>query len=188
MILSWLRVALGWLPGGRRTAAIGLVGLLGLVALYGYWLGWARPDSYTTADAVIVHAGQRHRLRRANELMANGVAPVLVLLFAEQAYPDDARDLCQDSVSYTVICSNPERSDTMGEAIEINALAREHGWQSVVIVTSDYHLRRARYLDRKCTDIEVLGVAARPKNLMVKLQGVAKEMISMPLSVAGSCR
>ena len=166
---------------------LAMAGIVVLTGMYGYWVGWAQPDEYTTADAVVVHAGQRHRQRQAMQLMNDGAAPVLTLLFASEYLGSDAEMLCQDQRDYVVLCPDPERQDTLGEAMAIDGLVQEYDWTSVIIVTSDYHLRRARHLDRKCTDVPVYGVGAKPRTLLIKLRAVAKEMVAMPLALLSSC-
>ncbi len=39
-------------------------------------------------------------------------------------------------------------------------LARERGWHTIVVVTSRYHVRRARMLFRRCTRARLEFVAA----------------------------
>jgi uncharacterized SAM-binding protein YcdF (DUF218 family) len=157
------------------------------IGLYGYWVGSAPSDAYTSADAVVVHAGQRHRLRRALQLMDDGAAPVLVLLFPVESYGRDSDDLCQGQHDFEVICTDPERDDTVGEAIEIGRLAEEYRWRSAVIVTSDYHLRRAALLDRSCSDIAIYGDGARSRDLPARFHGVIKEMAALPIDALGGC-
>ncbi|MGI9611751.1 MAG: YdcF family protein [Acidimicrobiales bacterium] len=172
-----------WLPPLIVATAIIAV----LVGIYGYWVGWARPDVYTSADAVVVHAGQRHRLRLARTLMDEGVAPVLVVFDVDPS--DGLPDICADSRDYQVVCAVPAGDSTIGEASVIASLADERAWSSVVIVTSDYHLRRARYLDRKCVapTVAVFGEAAVPKDLTTRFRGVVQEMAAIPVAVFQRC-
>lgn len=172
----------------KRLLAVLLAAFIALIGLYGYWVGWADPDPVESVDAVVIHAGQRHRLRLGQQLMAEGVAPVMVILYASEAFPDDYQTLCQSTADYQVLCPPAgQGADTLAEAAQIDELAREHQWSRVMIVTSNYHLRRARYLDRKCSDVTVLGVAARPRNLQIRLRAVAKEMVAMPIALVESC-
>ena len=160
-----------------------------LLGGYGWWVGWAGDDELPpSADAVVVHAGQRHRLRLALRLMDEEVAPVLVLFYGETGYPGDGPELCLNRrTPYEVLCPEPNSQDTAGEARALAALAEEREWNSVVVVTSDYHLRRARYLDRKCTDIDIAGVSARPRTLTLQVQRTIGEMIALPLAWFSRC-
>jgi hypothetical protein len=164
-----------------------VISMLALIG-YGWWVISAQSDQFTEADAVVVHAGQRHRLRHALDLMDEGVAPLLVLLFAEDGYGDDAEELCGGGEGYQVLCAEPERRDTVGEAIEIGRLADELNWESAVVVTSGYHLRRALYLDRSCTDITIYGEAVRFSMRPTTLRSTVQEMVAMPMAVAEACR
>jgi uncharacterized SAM-binding protein YcdF (DUF218 family) len=174
-------------PRSKPTIALTLAALAVATSFYGYWVGWAPSDDYTTADAVIVHAGQRHRQRLASRLMDEGVAPGLVLLFASGYLGDDADTLCQDQPDFTVLCPVPDRADTVGEAIAIDRLADENDWDTVIVVTSNYHLRRAVLLDRRCSDRSILGVGARPRTFSVHLQATMKEMLALPIDLLSSC-
>ena len=56
---------------------------------------------------------------------------------------------------YTLLCEVPSPSSTRGEARLIAGLAAERGWKTVVVVTSRYHLYRARVLIRRCTKVDI---------------------------------
>lgn len=69
-------------------------------------------------------------------------------------------------------CIVPEPLATSGEAATAVALAAERGWDRLVVVTSDYHVTRARALFTACAqqlapDLRVLWVAGetRPASL-----------------------
>lgn len=138
------------------VAASGIVVSLWLLALV-----LAVPvDEAPTGDAVIVHAGGRgERIDRALDLMEEGAAPTLVVMYlGTDLYPDDAA-LCGQTEPYAVLCPAPEPVTTIGEAQEIGDLEAANGWDRIVIVTTDYHVRRAKLLDNKCADAEVLAAA-----------------------------
>src|ERR1700712_430409 len=42
--------------------------------------------------------------------------------------------------AYQVICFQPDPRTTQGEAREIERLAKQHGWKSIIVVTSKYHI------------------------------------------------
>lgn len=64
---------------------------------------------------------------------------------------------------YQVICFQPDPSTTQGEAEEIGRLATQHGWTSIMVVTSKYHISRARMIVERCMPGKVLMVAAPGK-------------------------
>lgn len=59
-----------------------------------------------------------------------------------------------------VFCMTPEESDTLGEALAMRALAEEHGWTSITVVTSRYHAFRAGFVFHRCmppeTEVQVI--------------------------------
>lgn len=65
-----------------------------------------------------------------------------------------------DNPAYQVICFEPSPPTTRGEAEEIGDLARAHHWSSVLVVTSRYHVSRARLIVRRCMPgtVRVVGV------------------------------
>jgi hypothetical protein len=64
---------------------------------------------------------------------------------------------------YQVICFQPDPGSTRGEAREIGRLARAHHWRSVIVITSRYHISRARMIIERCMPGTVLMVAAPGK-------------------------
>lgn len=136
--------------------------ILVLAVLAGAWLVaclflfmWPRADAPPArADAVVVLSGDRNvRLDPGVRLVERGVAPVLAISGARQD-PRwlKARKLCRRGrvAAATVICFEPVPFSTRGEARAIERLAREHGWRRIVIVTSTFHLTRARMLVHRC--------------------------------------
>jgi uncharacterized SAM-binding protein YcdF (DUF218 family) len=114
---------------------------------------WPWTDSPKAADAVVVLSGGRNtRLDPALELVRQGVAPVLVISGAgydRKWYK--ARRLCANGArGFRVLCFDPKPYSTRGEARAIAKLASEHGWSKVDVVTSRYHVFRARMLVKRC--------------------------------------
>jgi uncharacterized SAM-binding protein YcdF (DUF218 family) len=116
---------------------------------------WPSTDSPGSADAIVVLSGGRNqRLDPALDLMRKGVAPVLVISgvgYDHKWYK--ARRLCADGArGFRVLCFNPKPYSTRGEARGIAQLAKQHGWNRVDVVTSRYHVFRARMLVKRCYD------------------------------------
>jgi len=102
------------------------------------------------ADAVVVLAGATERLPVAVQLAEQG-SGVLVISAAEGKVNAPARKLCGSPGDLTVYCFDAAPSTTRGEARAIGRLARQHGWATLTVVTSTYHVPRARLLVERCT-------------------------------------
>jgi uncharacterized SAM-binding protein YcdF (DUF218 family) len=110
-------------------------------------------DSPTKADAVIVLAGARNpRLHKGLELMRKKVAPTLVISDAPVYGWPEANRLCAGHAAYKVMCFRPVPYSTRGEAEHIAELVRQHHWREVVVVTSTFHVTRARMLVKRCVE------------------------------------
>jgi uncharacterized SAM-binding protein YcdF (DUF218 family) len=110
------------------------------------------------ADAIVSLDGDRpRRLRKSVELAARGVAPTLVVVRAEAVSPEllKARDL-----PFEVLSVVPDPPTTRGEARAVARLAEERGWRRVLVVTSTYHVPRARLIFRRGLAGEVELVSA----------------------------
>jgi uncharacterized SAM-binding protein YcdF (DUF218 family) len=124
------------------------------------------------ADVVVVLSGGRDtRLDPALRLMRRGVAPVLAIS-SVQRDPKwiRARKLCSGAygkVRFRVLCFEASPYSTRGEAETVTKLAREHGWHRIVVVTSTYHVTRARMLFRRCFhgDLWTVGTSSPLKYL-----------------------
>ena len=165
-----------------------LLVLLGssLLVLYGNWVAQEPSVAAPQGDAVIVHAGHVDRVRHAVELMEDGAAPTLVVMLGRES-PASA-DLCDRTAPYEVVCPSPPLRTTIGEARELARLADARDWSSVVAVTSDYHLRRATYLDAKCTGIDVVASGSGQRiGRAEALLRIAKEMAAMVQAAAVRC-
>jgi uncharacterized SAM-binding protein YcdF (DUF218 family) len=139
----------------RRLALV----VLGLVAA---WLVaslvlfvWPPAESTAPAhaDAVVVLSGERARLKPALALVRRGVAPVLAISSVQETPTwTEARRLCaaRRYAGARVVCFLAVPYSTRGEARAVERLARERGWNSVVVVTSTFHVTRAHMLFRRC--------------------------------------
>jgi uncharacterized SAM-binding protein YcdF (DUF218 family) len=138
--------------------------LVAIAMLVGLWLVgvavlfvWPPANSGAPAHAdvvVVLSGGLNRRLDPALKLVQRGVAPVLAISSPfEDPRWTKAQRLCrgQDGpTSFHVLCFRAVPFDTRGEARAIARLARVHGWTRVVVVTSTYHVTRARMLFRRC--------------------------------------
>lgn len=141
--------------------------LLGLV------LGWAIaaaalfvwPPSHDAArvDAAVVLSGAAGpRLAKGMQVVRRGVAPVLVVSDGWSPTWPEANRLCAGRPApVPVACFHPDPYSTRGEAKAFARLASGHGWRSAVVVSSRYHLVRARMLFERCYDGPVSTAASK---------------------------
>jgi uncharacterized SAM-binding protein YcdF (DUF218 family) len=110
------------------------------------------------ADAIVSLDGDRpRRLRKAVELAAAGAAPTLVVVRAEAVAPEL---LVAGSLPFELLSVVPEPATTRGEARAVARLAVERGWRRVLVVTSTYHVPRARLIFQRCVAGELAFVSA----------------------------
>jgi hypothetical protein len=125
----------------------------------GFLFLWPEEDSVRQADAVVVLGGDAdHRIPRGLELVESGVARQLVLSREPGSKWDRWRRLCPRR---SVACFQADPYSTQGEAEAVARLAARRGWRSVAVVTSRYHLFRARILFDRCLDGRLALVGAR---------------------------
>ena len=115
-------------------------------------------------DAAIVLQGsiaaEKVRIAGAMGLLQSGRATRALLSVPKESYwgqsiPPVARSYLErtygsDLAALTEFCEiDGDADSTLQEAQALNPCIQEHGWQSIVIVTSSYHTRRARIIWRK---------------------------------------
>lgn len=135
-------------------------------------------DEVAQADAVMVLAGEKRRLPVGLELVARGVAPVLVISDGLDPRWTQANRLCRFGDPARIVCVRPDPYSTRGEARLAARLAREHGWRSLVVVSSRFHLFRGRTLFERCLDGEVAFVGSPNPGLRLPL-AIAFEWIKL---------
>jgi uncharacterized SAM-binding protein YcdF (DUF218 family) len=116
---------------------------------------WVVDDALEHADAIVVIGDDDYsgdRAARAAELYRQGWAPAVVasgrMLRPYAGIAElEARDLEADGVPQSAVVQFPQRAeDTREEAAALNVLFALHSWNRVIIVTSNYHSRRARFI------------------------------------------
>jgi hypothetical protein len=101
-----------------------------------------------TADAIVVLGGRANRLPVGLRLLHEGEGRVLIVFNASASGEGDH------------VYLRPDPYTTRGEARAVATLARKHGWRSIVVVTSSYHVPRARLIFRRAFDGEVRMASA----------------------------
>ena len=109
-------------------------------------------DKATNGDAVVVLGPpENSRIATALRLLAAGHSNQLVISGATRVDYPIASGLCRAApVGITVTCFNPDPKTTRGEAREVRRLAAANGWNSFLVVTSQYHISRARLILGRC--------------------------------------
>jgi len=129
-------------------------------------------DQLERSDAIILLSDDNFyadRATRAAELYRQNLAPTVVASGVRlRPYAGISElmthDLVERGVPKERVVPFPQDADnTREEAEALKTLARQKGWKSVIIVTSNYHTRRARYIFRKVFpgDIKVAMASAR---------------------------
>jgi uncharacterized SAM-binding protein YcdF (DUF218 family) len=131
---------------------------------------WVVEDQLEPADALIVLSDDNFfadRATRASELFRQKLAPTVVAS-GRRLRPSAGiselmeHDLIERGVPKDRIIRFPHDADsTREEAQALCALVAQHGWRNVILVTSNYHTRRARYIfDRVFPDAVAVRVAS----------------------------
>ncbi|MEN3347811.1 MAG: hypothetical protein V7632_1446 [Bradyrhizobium sp.] len=137
---GWLRAAIVVpLALAFVAAAVGFVGFLSQ-------LRGVETDPPQTADGIVVLTGGSSRVSDAMELLAAGYGKRLLIsgVHPTNAPSDISRSL-PDSQRLMGCCVDLDRSavNTRSNAAETRRWARERGFKSLIVVTSNYHMPRA---------------------------------------------
>jgi uncharacterized SAM-binding protein YcdF (DUF218 family) len=116
---------------------------------------WVVEDRLEHADAILVLGDDNFfadRATRASELFRQRLAPVIVAS-GRRLRPNAGiaelmeHDLVERGVPREDIVRFPQDADnTREEALALAGLVTEHHWHTVIVVTSNYHTRRSRYI------------------------------------------
>jgi uncharacterized SAM-binding protein YcdF (DUF218 family) len=116
---------------------------------------WVVDDPPAHADAIVVLSDDNYfgeRAARAAELFKAGWAPRVVASGRNlRPYASIAElmehDLKDRGVPESAVVRFPNRAEnTREEAAAVSEFVASHGWKHILVVTSNYHTRRARYV------------------------------------------
>ena len=161
---KWYQRTDGVTPRGGRSSCLTrllVAGLLLLLAIasHRWWLtGMARllvvDQAPKTADAIVVlGGGDGSRAARALDLYDAGWAPVVITRYDIFFLPDFERTRAEMSADYLISRGVPregllllnETTSTRDEAVDSLAVAKERGFSTLLVVTDNYHSRRASW-------------------------------------------
>jgi uncharacterized SAM-binding protein YcdF (DUF218 family) len=146
----------------RILLGFAAVAVAAWLVLCAFLFVWPDDDDPRQVDAIVVLAGGRKaRLEKALELVRRNVSGILVISDGEAPGWPEANRLCDGARrELEVVCFRPDPYSTWGEAEDVAGLARRRGWQSIAVVTSTFHVYRARKLFERCFPGHVETVAA----------------------------
>ena len=131
----------------RALALLLLLYAIGFV-LFALTLGKPAPADAAPTDAVVVLTGGPHRIEHAVEVLRAGKAKRLLVAGADPLVTkaDMARRL-RGSEKLLKCCVDlgSESVDTRSNAEEADRWLALHHFRSLRLITSDWHMRRARY-------------------------------------------
>jgi uncharacterized SAM-binding protein YcdF (DUF218 family) len=136
---------------------------------------WVVDDGPVASDAIVILGDDNYegdRATRAAEVLKAGWAPRIVASgrylrpYASVAQLEQ-HDLLDRGVPASAIVPFPNRAtNTREEGEAIGQFISAHGWKRILVVTSNYHSRRARYILARVlpAGTEVRMLAARDTN------------------------
>lgn len=128
-----------------------------------------RVDEPAKADAVVMLGGSSGaRLDTAVSLMDQGLAGTLVISTPRDSSSRRSLAFCAAPHPYPVTCFVPDPSTTRGEAEEIDRLSAANDWHSVMVVTSLFHLARARMTVARCYSGELRMIPAAHERIPLR--------------------
>ncbi len=143
------------------SAAGGLVAaLVAGFAVYLHEISATQVRTSRNADGIVILTGAAQRMTDAIELLANkrgqrllvsGVNPAITADELKKQVPDFSR------LSECCIDLGHEAQNTLGNAVETAAWAKKHGFKTLLVVTSAWHMPRALVeLERETDGIELI--------------------------------
>ena len=145
--------------------------IMGFMALLPVLCLLARPllvvdESPKKADVMIVLSGDVGRLEKAADLYKDGYAKYVILSKANTkgAYIQDAIKL---GIPQDKLILEEKATSTYENALYSKSLMEQHGFNTALVISSDYHMRRTQLTFNKVfkkTDFKITYVASKRNN------------------------
>jgi uncharacterized SAM-binding protein YcdF (DUF218 family) len=149
---------------GFLTMTAGVVGVLLLTAGF-FWFAWNIPIEEATldrnADGIVVLTGAASRIPDAIELLAAERGKRLLITGVHRA--TSVKEIARLTPLYArffACCIDLDRSalNTFGNALETKRWARQHNFNSLIVVTSNWHMPRAMVeLEHQLPDVRLIA-------------------------------
>ena len=172
---------------GRFVSFVLLAYALGFV-LFTVTLGRPAPADSPKTDAAVVLTGGSGRIERGLDVVREGKARRLLVAGADPSVTkaDLARTLGTGArVLRCCVDLGSESVDTHSNAEEAQRWLDRRGYKSLRLITSDWHMRRARYEFRKVLgdDYRVVADAVRTEPSFLTLFGEYNKFVLRRLAV-----
>jgi uncharacterized SAM-binding protein YcdF (DUF218 family) len=144
----------------RLTAFVLLVYLVGFV-IFAFTLGKPAQSNAPATDAAVVLTGGSGRIEHAVDVVRQGKSKRLLVAGADPSVTKKdlaARIPGSGSLLRCCVDLGSESVDTRTNAEEAQRWLTQHNFRSVRLITSDWHMRRARYEFQKALGSKYLLV------------------------------
>lgn len=111
-------------------------------------------DTPEKADVIIMlGGGDKGRMEKAAELYHEGYADyVIITPESEDIYPQSTAFAVELGIPEDAIIEEYEATSTYTNAVESFKIMDEHSFDSALVVTSDYHLKRSKLIYDRVSD------------------------------------
>lgn len=164
--------------------------------------GWVVEDTLERSDVIVVLSDDNFyadRATRASQIYRQGLAPIVVAS-GRRLRPYAAvaelieHDLVERGVPKDkVLRVAHDAANTREEAKALAQIAKQRKWRSVIVVTSNFHTRRARYIFRHVfpEDVRIRVTGARDGDFdperwwekRISVKELAEEMVGMLVAI-----